>query len=120
MKKKILIVDDDPVTVHWLSRCLQAKGYSVVTASDGRLGLETARQMNPDLIVLDVMLPELNGFSVCGFLRTDPVLCDVPLIMITARQEECDPIFDEQFSPNAFLKKPLDMDQMFEQVAQLI
>ncbi len=118
--KTILIIDDDPLTVHWLSKRLQAEGYGVRAASDGSTGLESARMMPPDLIVLDVMLPELNGFSVCGFLRTDRVLYDVPIIMITSRQEECDQKFDDQCGPDAFLIKPFDMEQIVEKVEALI
>lgn len=120
MLKTILIIDDDPVTVHWLSKRLQAGGYSVRSACNGAAGLEAARQEKPDLIVLDVMLPELNGFSVCGFLRTDRGLYDVPIIMITSRQEECDQKFDDQFSPDAFLHKPFDMEQIVQKVEELI
>ena len=80
MAKTILIIDDDPVMVHWISRRLKAEGYNVLTASDGAQGLEMARQKRPDLITLDVMMPELNGYSLCSFLRTDPSLYDIPII----------------------------------------
>jgi DNA-binding response OmpR family regulator len=118
--KTILIIDDDPVMIRWLSKRLQAGGYCVVSESDGAAGLETARRERPDLIVLDVMLPGLNGFSVCGFLRTDQTLYKVPIVMITSRQEECDQKFEDQFGPDAFLNKPFDMEQIFETVGGLI
>jgi len=120
MAKGILIIDDDPVMVRWLSKRLQVAGYVVYEAFDGASGLETARQKSPDLIILDVMMPELNGFSVCGFLRSDHALYQVPIIMMTARQEEYDQKFDEPFGPDAFLIKPVDIEEVMEKVAQLI
>jgi len=69
MAKRILVIDDDPVTVHWLRARLKAGGYDVLVACDGVSGLDMARKEIPDLITLDIMMPGLNGYSVCGFLR---------------------------------------------------
>ena len=120
MAKTILIIDDDPVTVHWLSRHLGSEGFEILTAFNGVEGLEKARQFKPDFIMLDVMMPELNGYSVCGFLRTDKDLFDVPIVMITSRCGESDSKFDNHFSPNAFFTKPLDIDSVSKTIAELL
>ena len=120
MAKKILIIDDDPVTVHWLSARIKAGGYDVIAAFDGAKGLEAARQEKPDLILLDIMMPELNGYSVCGFVRTDCFLYATPIIMISACHGEHIQAFDEQFSPNAYISKPIDMEDVFGKIEELI
>lgn len=120
MAKTVLIIDDDPVMMKWFSVRLKASGYDVLTASDGLSGLEIARQKRPDVITLDVVMPELNGYSLCGFLRDDSELCNIPIIMITARQGECDSKFDNDYSPNAFLTKPFDMEDVLEKIEFLV
>ncbi|HSV43298.1 MAG TPA: response regulator [Candidatus Bathyarchaeia archaeon] len=120
MAKKILVIDDDPVTVRCLQKSLQAQGYTVLSAFDGVQGLETARSEKPDLITLDVMMPNLNGYSVCGFLRADAQLYTIPIIMITSRQEEFDHSFDKDFAPDAYIIKPFSMKEVLDKVQALL
>src|ERR1051326_8055901 len=86
---KILLVEDDTVLSETLRYNFERAGYDTLLASDGVAGLETARTARPDLIILDVMLPRLDGFSICRILRRES---DVPIILLTARQDEMDRI----------------------------
>ncbi len=89
MAEKILLVDDEPTLLDTLALNLRASGYDVVTASDGAAALEVARAESPDLIVLDLMMPELDGLTVCRTLRQ---VSDTPILVLTARTGELDKI----------------------------
>ena len=84
MAKKILIVDDDPDLVEAVSSILESKGYDVVAAYGGVEGLEKARTERPDLIVLDVMMPDKDGYQVCKELKADPECRSIPILLLTA------------------------------------
>ena len=105
----VLVIDDDPHTRDLLVRFLQKEGFSVQTAADGRQGLLRARQLRPSLITLDVMLPELDGWSVLAALKADPVLAPIPVVMITLTEEQ-----DKGFALGAaeFLTKPVNYPRL--------
>ena len=86
----VLIVDDDPLLIGLVQHKLKSRGYTVVTAPDGATGLERARELRPDVIVLDIMMPVLDGRLVLQRLREDPGLSDIPVVMLTARAREED------------------------------
>ncbi len=112
MKKKILIVDDEPGVIDFLAKALTAVGYDVISAGNGATGLNKAQQESPDLIILDVMLPDINGFSICGVLKGNEKYKSIPVIILTGRDEANDQIFDEAYKPEAFLNKPFDFDHL--------
>ncbi|MFO8008297.1 MAG: response regulator, partial [Candidatus Brocadiia bacterium] len=84
----ILVVEDDPTMLRVLKDNLEYKGYNVATAPDGELGLEKALDLAPDLILLDIMLPKVNGYEVCRLVREEGL--DMPILMLTAKGEESD------------------------------
>jgi two-component system alkaline phosphatase synthesis response regulator PhoP len=84
MAKRILIVDDDPDLVEAISMILKSKHYEVIIAYGGVEGLEKTKTEKPDLIVLDVMMPDKDGYTVCKELKADPVLCEIPVLLLTA------------------------------------
>ena len=84
MAKRILIVDDDPDLVEAISMILKSKHYEVIVAYGGVEGLEKTKTEKPDLIVLDVMMPDKDGYTVCKELKADPVLCEIPVLLLTA------------------------------------
>src|SRR6266545_239718 len=90
MKQKILVVDDEPDALELISYNLKAAGYDVITADDGEEALKKARAGQPALILLDVMLPEVDGLEVCKTLRRDPATSPIPIIMLTAKAAEID------------------------------
>src|SRR5215468_10682895 len=90
VRSKILVVDDEPEAVELVGFNLEQAGFSVVTAADGAEALNKARAISPSLIVLDLMLPEINGLEVCKMLRRDSSTATVPIIMLTAKAAEID------------------------------
>ena len=88
MARHVLVVDDDPLIGQYLVDVLDGKGFTVTVARNGKEGLEAARSQRPDLILLDVMMPELNGFQVCEALRRDPALEATPVVMLTAMENQ--------------------------------
>ena len=84
MAKRILVVDDDPDLVEAISMILKSKHYEVIVAYGGVEGLEKTKTEKPDLIVLDVMMPDKDGYTVCKELKADPLLCEIPVLLLTA------------------------------------
>jgi adenylate cyclase len=105
---RILIVDDNPTNVKVLATRLAAEGYEIVTASDGEEGLAAARRQTPDLILLDVMMPKLDGFEVCRRLRADPGFPFTPIIMVTAMADSRDVVAGLEAGGDEYLTKPVD------------
>lgn len=114
MNRKILIVDDEKSIVDILKFNLERSGYETICAYDGREGLRCAREENPDLILLDVMLPHMNGFDVCKTIRSDGN--NVPIIMITAREEENDKIFGLELGADDYITKPFSVRELMARV----
>src|SRR3972149_2525985 len=106
MTKKILLVDDDPVLLDTLRYRLSQEGFDIITAGDGVRGLDLARKEHPDLLVLDLMLPELDGFDVCRILRRDS---SVPIMMLTAREDEMDKVMGLEIGAADYLTKPFSL-----------
>src|SRR3954451_12893680 len=90
MKERILVVDDEPDALDLISFNLKAAGYDVMTAADGAEAIKKARSNHPSLVVLDVMLPEVDGLDVCKVLRREPATAAIPIIMLTAKAAEID------------------------------
>ena len=110
---KILIVEDDETLQQTLKYNLEMEGYGVVTASDGQAGLELARNQPLDLIVLDIMLPGLDGLSICRILRRE---LDVPIIVLTARSSEVDKIIGLDSGADDYMTKPFGLGEFLARV----
>ena len=113
-KKRILIVEDERAIVEILKFNLMREGYDTLEALDGELGLELARTKDPDLILLDVMLPKMNGFEICQNLRDAG--STVPIIMLTAREEETDKVFGLEAGADDYMTKPFSMRELMARV----
>ena len=114
MSSKILVVDDEKAIVDILTFNLKREGYEVVCAYDGREGVEAALQHRPDLILLDVMLPYMNGFEVCQQIRAADRL--TPIIMLTAREEETDKVFGLELGADDYIVKPFSVRELMARV----
>ena len=114
MNKIVLIVEDERPIVEILKFNLKREGYDTLEALDGKTGLELARTKDPDLILLDVMLPEMNGFDVCRTLRDEGH--SVPIIMLTAREEENDKVFGLEAGADDYITKPFSMRELLARV----
>ncbi|NWG06486.1 MAG: response regulator transcription factor [Chloroflexi bacterium] len=113
MPKKILLVDDEPEILEICRDYLKASSYEVVTAKDGAQGLSLARREKPDLIVLDLMLPEMDGLDVCRTLRRES---NVPIIMLTARVEETDKLIGLELGADDYMTKPFSPRELVARV----
>ncbi|MCS7220093.1 MAG: response regulator transcription factor [Anaerolineae bacterium] len=117
MSDKILIVEDEPALVEALAYNLTRQGYTVVTATDGLTALDMARRERPALILLDLMLPQLDGFEVCRILRQE---MSVPILMLTARTEEVDKVVGLEMGADDYLTKPFSMRELLARVKALL
>jgi DNA-binding response OmpR family regulator len=113
----ILVVEDDLTLLEALEYNLAGEGYAVITAADGLTALEVARDEQPDLIVLDLMLPRLDGFEVCRILRRET---NVPILMLTARSDEVDRIVGLEVGADDYLTKPFSMRELLARVKALL
>ncbi len=119
-KKKILIVDDEPDVVRLVEARLKNEGYDVVVAYDGQSGLAAARNESPDLIILDIMLPKLDGFQVCRMVKFDERFKKTPVIMFTSKAEESSKVIGKDVGAEAYVCKPFDHKVLLETVGKLL
>lgn len=120
VRLKILVVDDEPEAVELVEFNLQQAGYSVVPAGTGAEALHKARTVQPDLIVLDLMLPELDGLEVCKILRRDPATAAIPIIMLTAKAAEIDRVLGLELGADDYLTKPFSPRELVLRVRKLL
>ena len=117
MDDKVLVVEDEPTLLETLEYNLSRQGYEVYTAADGVAALEVARQQRPDVIVLDVMLPGIDGFEVCRILRRE---MNVPILMLTAKVDEVDKVVGLEVGADDYLTKPFSMRELLARVKALL
>ncbi|MFC1962556.1 response regulator [Chloroflexota bacterium] len=117
MAKKILVVDDEKKIVEILKAYLERDGYQVIASYDGQSALELARRDSPDLIILDLMLPEVSGWDVCRELRKKS---DVPIIMLTARDDTTDRIIGLELGADDYVTKPFDPKEIISRVRAVL
>jgi twitching motility two-component system response regulator PilH len=119
VSKPLLVIDDDPVERTILERVLVGAGYRVMTAADGQEGLAAATPGRPDLVLLDVIMPRLNGYQTCRALKRDPALARCPILMLTAKDETTDHFWAGEGGADAFLTKPTDIPMLLQTIAEL-
>ncbi len=119
-KQKILIIDDEPDMVYAVQMRLETSDYQVVTALDGNEGLEKARKENPDLIILDVMLPNLDGYKISRMLKFDEKYKNIPIIMFTARGQRDDIKLGYEVGVDVYLVKPFEWKVLLEEINKLL
>lgn len=120
MPKKILIVDDEPYIVTLLTTRLKAGGYETLSALDGQRAFEMARQEKPDLIILDLMLPKMDGFKVCALLKKDARYAHIPVILFTAKAQDEDRLLGEEAGAEAYITKPFEPQKMMTKIRELL
>ena len=120
VKRKVLIVDDEPSIAKILRKQLEVAGFEVNVGVDGEDGLAKAREWRPELILLDVMLPKLNGHEVCKALKADDELKKVPVIMLTAKTQRQDQELAQSQGADGFLTKPFQLSELLTKVRALI
>jgi len=121
MGKRVLVVDDDRVIQQLLEVNLELEGYEVVgTASDGREALDKIAKLKPDLVILDIMMPKMDGMAVCRHLKADPETAKIPVILLSARAQDMDIRDGLDIGANAYLTKPFDPVELLDVVGRLL
>ncbi len=120
MGRKILVVDDEPVLVETIAYNLEQAGYQVTTAADGSSALEAAHRETPDLIILDIMLPEMDGLEVCRQLRRESNTSTTPIMMLTAKGDEIDKVVGLEVGADDYVTKPFGRRELLARVRALL
>ena len=120
MAKRILIVDDEVQLVEMMKMRLEAAGYEAISAYDGQEGFDKAKKDKPDLIILDLMLPKMDGYKVCGLLKNDARYSKIPIIMFTARAQEEDMRLGKDLGAEEYVTKPFDPKILLSKIKKLL
>lgn len=119
-KKKILIIEDEIDILNMVKMRLEASGYEVIAAQDGNTGYSKAKSDNPDLIILDLMLPGIDGYQVCRLLKFDEKYRHIPIIMLTARSQQEDREWGQKVGADYYLTKPFESKELLDKIKELI
>lgn len=119
-KKTILVIDDEVGFINAITDCLELSGYDVISAYDGLEGLGKVRLKKPDLIILDLMLPKLDGLALCALLKKDDRYAGIPVIMLTARVAEKDAVTGKKVGADAYMTKPQEPAILLEKIEELL
>ena len=119
-KKKILLVDDEEDLRKMLKFRLEAVGYDVKEAADGQEGLDKAKKEKPDLIILDLMLPKIDGYKVCRMLKFDEKYKKIPIILFSARAQEKDKMIGKEMGADAYITKPFEPEALVGKIKELL
>ncbi|HOW34931.1 MAG TPA: response regulator [Candidatus Omnitrophota bacterium] len=118
--KKILVIDDEPDLISVLQGRLESEGYKVVAASDGEEGLKKLATENPDLIILDLMLPGIGGYEFCAKVKADEKFMHIPVLMLTARAGDVDKAMGFKCGADGYLTKPFSGEALLEEISELL
>ena len=113
---KVLVIDDEEYIQHILNFSFGAEGYEVVTAADGEEGIRKAKSEKPDIIVLDIMMPKMDGYEACKRLKSDPSTKNIPVILLTAKGREVDRKLGSQAGADDYVVKPFSPGRLIERV----
>ena len=117
---RVLLVDDETSIIKVVGKGLQVAGYEVITAMDGEEAMPKAQLANPDVILLDLMLPKKSGFEVCAALKKDPRYAKIPIIIFTGKGQEMDEKLCRELGANAYLSKPHGTKALVEQIEAIL
>ena len=118
--KKILVIDDEEDYLNLVKTILEPQGYSVLTATDGHTGMEKLSLEKPDLLILDINMPEINGFNVCEKIRTSGEFKHIPIIMLTVRRKEEDKIKGLETGADDYITKPFHPRELISRVKTVL
>ncbi len=118
-KIKVMVVDDNPLDLKLMSRPFLSKGYDLITATNGEDALRKAESEHPDLIVLDVIMPKINGFKVCRQIKKSTELKDIKIIMLSGKNQESDKFWGEKQGADAYITKPFTEEDLLNTASKL-
>jgi two-component system alkaline phosphatase synthesis response regulator PhoP len=119
-KARVLIIEDEPHIVLSLEYLLERGGYETATATDGERGLAMVRELRPDVVLLDLMLPRLNGYQVCQAIRSDPALARIPVIILSAKGQEVEVLKGLSLGAAQYITKPFGNAEILEAVRAVL
>jgi len=115
-KKRILIVDDQKDIVELIRFKLENEGFECLVAFDGEEGLQKAKKEDPDLILMDIMMPKINGYQVCRLLKSDENYKNIPIIMLSAKDQESDKFWGKESGADDYITKPFNFEELFQKI----
>lgn len=118
--KRVLIVDDSPTEMHLVTEILRRNGFEVLGADNAEKGLQLAREKQPDLVLMDVVMPGLNGFQATRQLTRDPNTAQIPVIMLTTKSQETDRVWGVRQGARGYLTKPVDERLLLETIREVL
>jgi DNA-binding response OmpR family regulator len=118
MNETVLLIEDDPVLLRGLKDNFEFEGYRVLTASDGEAGLDCALAARPDLVILDLMLPKVNGYEICRYLRAEKL--EMPILMLTAKGQESDIVLGLKLGADDYVTKPFSIKELLARVEAIL
>ncbi len=116
----ILVIDDSPSDLKLISSLLKANGYEVLSASEAPIGIEMAMSLNPALIVLDVMMPIINGYNICRLIKDQEQYAGIPILLLTSRTTEEDHRIGKEAGADAYMAKPFRSEELIATIKQLL
>ena len=119
-KERILVVDDSPTDLKIMCEPFLSNGYEVITAADGEEALQKAESEKPALMVLDVIMPKMNGFQVCRKIKTTPDLQGIKVLLLTSKNQESDEFWGKRQGADAYMTKPFDGDELLAKAEDLL
>ncbi|MBB5206758.1 response regulator [Chiayiivirga flava] len=117
---RVLIVDDSPSQLMGMKRIIEKLGHEIVTAEDGALGVEAAKRERPDLILMDVVMPNLNGFQATRSIAKNPDTSHIPIVLVTTKDQETDKVWGIRQGAKAYLTKPVNEAALIQLVKELL
>ena len=120
MSKKILVVDDDPVQQKLICKVLSAVDAEVILAANGEQGVSKAQQEQPDLILMDVVMPEVDGYAACRQITSDTATCDIPVVIVSSKNQEADKVWAQLQGAKAMIAKPFAEQELLDQVREYL
>jgi DNA-binding response OmpR family regulator len=120
MSKKILAAEDSPTILEMMKQSLEEAGFFVITAADGQDALDKARTQKPDLIVLDLMLPKIDGYKVCRMLKFDEKYKNIPIVILTARSSDADKKLASEVRADAYMVKPFEPEALLTKIKEFV
>ncbi|MFZ5755479.1 MAG: response regulator [Pseudomonadota bacterium] len=117
---RILVVDDSPTQLANLVRILESSGHTAITADNGMRGVEVAEQQQPDLVLMDVVMPELNGFQATRKITKNPKTEHIPVILVTTKDQETDKVWGERQGASGYVTKPPNEQELLSKINELL
>jgi twitching motility two-component system response regulator PilH len=120
MMSKVLVVDDSPTEIFQFKNILEALGHEVITAENGRDGVSMATENQPDLILMDIVMPDMNGFQATRKISRATETKHIPVIIVSSKDQETDKVWGERQGAKGYITKPVDKDKLVELISQLL